>query len=274
MIDVLTYYNEHPINEGEILSKLAREGKSTEALEPEDLFPYDQDHYGGLSATDALAEALGLGPATRVIDVCSGLGGSSRYLAHRYGCAVHGVDLNESRVAGARRLTALTGLDDRVTFTRADAARLDLAPGSFDAAIGQEAFLHIPDREALLSGCRRVLRPDGLLGFTDWIVFESLSPGHRRRFAETFAAERIMSFEEYREALEKADLQVMTVEDLSNPWRDILHDRLEMYRSLESETVRRFGQARHDAYISSYEFFVRRIDAGDLGGGRFIARRG
>ncbi|MCP4693570.1 MAG: hypothetical protein GY859_36380 [Desulfobacterales bacterium] len=35
---------------------------------------------------------------------------------------------------------------------------------------------------------------------------------------------------------------------------------------MEVETVRRFCQARHDAYVSSYEFFVRRIDAGDLAG--------
>ncbi|MCP4693569.1 MAG: methyltransferase domain-containing protein [Desulfobacterales bacterium] len=82
------------------------------------------------------------------------MGGASRYLAHRYGCTVHGVDLNESRVAGARKLTELTGLDDRVTFSLADAANLDLEPERFDAAISQEAFLHIPDKEGVLSGCR------------------------------------------------------------------------------------------------------------------------
>ncbi len=273
MIDVLTFYTEHPINEGEILLKLERDGKSTAAPAPEDLFPYDQDHYGGLPATDALAAALELGPGLRVLDVCSGVGGASRYLAHRYGCVVHGVDLNETRLAGARRLTALTGLDDRVTFSLADAAALDLEPGSFDAAVSQEAFLHIPDREGLLSGCRRVLRPGGKLGFTDWIAFESLAPAHRRRFAETFAAERIMSIEAYRAALENAGFQVLEVVDLSDPWRAILHERLEMFRSLEAGTVSRYGQARHDAYVSNYEFFVQRIDAGDLGGGRFIARR-
>ena len=34
-----------------------------------------------------------------------------------------------------------------------------------------------------------------------------------------------------------------------------------MFRSLESETVRRFGQARHDTYITNYEFFVERMRA-------------
>ncbi len=273
MIDVLTFYNEHPINEGEILTKLMDEGKSLDALTPEDLFPYDQDHYGGLAATEALANALEIGTDDRVLDVCSGMGGPSRFLAHRCGCRVHGVDLNESRIAGTRRLTEMTGLDDRVSFAHADAARLDVLPESFDAAISQEAFLHIPDKEGLLSGCRRGLRPGGRLGFTDWIAFESLAPSHRRRFAETFAAERIMSIEAYRSALENAEFQDVEVEDLSNPWRDILHDRLAMFRSLEAGTVLRFGQARHDAYISNYEFFIQRIDAGDLGGARFIARR-
>ena len=50
MVDILTYYDEHPINEPSIRTALAKEGKSLESVIPSDLFPYDQDHYGGLEA--------------------------------------------------------------------------------------------------------------------------------------------------------------------------------------------------------------------------------
>ena len=55
MVDLLTFVNEHPINESSIKAALAREGKKVEKLVPSDLFPYDQDHYGGLQAVKELA---------------------------------------------------------------------------------------------------------------------------------------------------------------------------------------------------------------------------
>jgi len=125
---VTSFYDEHPINEEEILSKLQGEGKHLDALSPEDLFAYDQDHYGTLKATDALAALLGLNESSHVLDVCSGMGGTSRYLAWRYGCRVVGAGLIRSRVQGAVRLTARVGLQDRVSFVQADACALEFSP--------------------------------------------------------------------------------------------------------------------------------------------------
>lgn len=271
MIDVKTFYDEHPINEVEILSKLAAEGKSTDNLTPADLWPYDQDHYGGLSANDALAAALRIDRQTHVLDLCSGMGGPSRYLATNLGCRVHGVDLNQSRVDGANRLTELVGLPSQVSFSQSDVCNLDFADHTFDRAISQEAFLHVPNKEKLLAECKRVLRSGGALGFTDWSAAASLTPSHRQYFAETFAAERILSRDDYRTILEAVGFVDIEAVDLSAQWQEILRERLEMFRSLEEETVARFGQVRHDTYIHNYEFFVERIGAGDLGGARFVA---
>ncbi|MEM7136574.1 MAG: hypothetical protein AAF500_08345 [Myxococcota bacterium] len=80
MTTVETFYNEHPINETEILEKVEAAGKSLEELRAEDLYPFDQDHYGALEATDVLVDALGIGAGSRVLDLCCGLGGTSRYL--------------------------------------------------------------------------------------------------------------------------------------------------------------------------------------------------
>jgi len=55
-------------------------------LAPEELFPHDQDHYGGLAANDALAERASIGKGNHVVDFCS----VSRYFAHRYGADVIG----------------------------------------------------------------------------------------------------------------------------------------------------------------------------------------
>ncbi|WP_436640624.1 SAM-dependent methyltransferase [Microbaculum sp. FT89] len=273
MISLKTFYDEHPINEAEILRKLEAEGIGRADIRPEDLSRYDQDHYGGLPATDALVKVMGIEPGMHVLDICSGLGGTSRYLAYRYGANVLGVDINESRVDGAARLTELVGLDDKVSFQVGDAARLDMEEGSFDRAISQESFLHIADKEAVFAGCLHILKPEGVFGFTDWIATEKLSDEARKTIADTFAAPRLIGYGDYGAMLEAAGFVAVRAENVSNEWREILKERLEMFRSLEQETVARFGRERFDTYIRNYEFFVGQIAAGALGGGRFVARK-
>jgi cyclopropane fatty-acyl-phospholipid synthase-like methyltransferase len=270
--DVEEFYDEHPINEAQILAALRRAGRDVERLAPEDLYAYDQDHYGGLAAVDALAERARLAPGVRLLDVCCGLGGPARYVARKYGADVVGVDLNRGRAPAAARLTALVGLSDRARFVRGDATRLPFADASFDAAIAQEAFLHIADKPALFAACRRVLRPGGSLAFTDWIAFADLSAGDRSRLADGIMANDIQSLDSYRRLLQDAGFREVETENLSTAWRDILRERLEMFRGMEADTVRLFGTDRHARYISAYEFFVERITAGALGGGRFTAR--
>jgi sarcosine/dimethylglycine N-methyltransferase len=179
MVSLKTFYDEHPINESEILEKVEREGIARAEIKPEHLSHYDQDHYDGLAANDLLVTALGIGPDTKVLDLCSGMGGTSRYLAYRYGATVLGIDLNESRVKGARTLTRLVGLQDKVTYQVDDAAHLDLECETVDRIVSQESFLHIQDRENLFSGCCRVLKTGGALGFTDWTSTERLDHAAR-----------------------------------------------------------------------------------------------
>ena len=49
------YYGRHPITAEIILSKLRASRGNLYGLRPEDLYPHDQDHYGGLEANDVLA---------------------------------------------------------------------------------------------------------------------------------------------------------------------------------------------------------------------------
>ena len=201
------------------------------------------------------------------------MGGTSRYLVYKYGATVLGVDVTVSRVEGARHLTALVGLDDRIEYRVGDASKLDLEEESVDFIVSQESFLHITDRAGLFAGCYRALRPGGKMGFTDIVCFDVLSDADRRKFAQYFAAERLASIDDYEALMSDAGFTDIASTDLSAPWRDILHDRLDMYRSLEKETVARFGQERFDTYIRMYEFFVGSIDAGTVGGARFTARK-
>jgi sarcosine/dimethylglycine N-methyltransferase len=158
---VVHFYETHPISEYEILEKLRADGIELEGLTEEILKDYDQDHFGGLEAVDVLAEKAGITSGTRVLDVCSGMGGPARYLAHRLGCRVTGLDITPSRHESAMRLTRLVGLDQLVDFRLGNALDMPFADAAFDVVIGQEAFAHVPDKPRLIAECARVVKPGG-----------------------------------------------------------------------------------------------------------------
>ena len=46
-----------------------------------------------------------------------------------------------------------------------------------------------------------------------------------------------------------------------------------MYRNLKDQTVARFGNEHFEKWDRAYSFFVRLYTSGELGGGRFLARK-
>jgi SAM-dependent methyltransferase len=274
-VNILDFYDRHPIGEAQVLAAVGRRrgGLAGGPLTAGDLFDFDQDHYGGLAAVDTLARLAGVGPTSRVLDLCAGLAGPARFLASRRSCRVVGIELNAGRAAGAARLTRLVALADRVRMVRGDAVRLPFAAARFDACLSQEALLHVADKAAVLAEAHRVLVPGGRLAFTDWIARPALGDGERRRLEDWMAATTLQGLDGYRALLGAAGFRAVEAEDLSDEWRTVLRARLEMYRAMRDDTVARLGEARYQEYDQLYAFFVGLIEAGTLGGGRLSATR-
>ena len=270
---VNVFYNTHPISESQVLNKLEQTGADTSILTVELLQHHDQDHFGGLAATDALARHAKINESTHVLDLCCGLGGPARYLAYHHGCRVTGVDMNTDRLAGAVRLTERTKLQDRVLFHHANALQTGLADETFDVIVSQEAFCHIPDKKTLIAECVRLLKPGGRIVYTDILARNSMTNEIRSRLENEMAFSELSTLEQYCHLLEEKSCQVVEVEDLSDDWAQILIDRLAMYRSLKEQTVSSFGLAHFQKWDRTYSFFVGLYRSGELGGGRFVARK-
>lgn len=269
---VIQFYDTHPINEEEILAKLSARGTTLDTLTEDELKDYDQDHYGGVHVVDVLADKAGIRREHHVLDVCSGMGGPARWIAHRYGCRVTGLDFTESRVEAAKRLTRRVRLDHLVDFVRGDATDMPLPDSRYDVLIGQESWLHIPDKAALIKQCARVVKPTGTIAFTDIVLKAPLTCGEEERLAAEMHVPNIASAGRYEELLAGNGWRVERRDDLSEEWKRILVDRLAMYRSLRDTTVAKFGEARFLEYDRAYSHFVGLFVAGKLGGVRIVAR--
>jgi SAM-dependent methyltransferase len=149
---------------------LAACGLGEKQLAAKDIAQLDQFHSRGLAATVELAKALPINELTRIVDIGSGLGGPSRYLAETYGCTVEGIDLSQSFVDAANFLAERSGLKDKVAYRLGDALSLPFPDGAFDIAWTQHVAMNIADREGLYAEAFRVVRPGGNFAIFDVIA--------------------------------------------------------------------------------------------------------
>jgi len=120
---------------------------------------------------DRFISWLRLEPGQHVLEVASGSGGPSRYLAHQTGCNVTGIDANENGVETATRALNEKILKDRITYKVADAnGTLPFEDNTFDAAMCIDSMNHFPDRADVFREWHRILRPGRRAVFTDPVV--------------------------------------------------------------------------------------------------------
>src|ERR1700761_2173795 len=256
----IDFYARHPISCEIILAKLRASRGHLDGLTPDELFPHDQDHYGGLAANDVLAERAGIGKDTRVVDFCAGLGGPSRYFAHRYGADVTGIELTPARVKGAEELTRRVGLAHRGRGIEGNVMHVPLPDDSVDVVVSQEALLHVPDKKRALAEAFRILKPGGRIAFTDWVAHRPLSDTDRELMWQGMAVTGLYDLPAYADPVRGAGFVVNEPEDLTAEWSEVLVHRLAMYRKLREETRAAGAPAGHDAF---YESYVRHVGLGN-----------
>jgi SAM-dependent methyltransferase len=148
-------------------------GKNTETLHIKDLALVDQLHTGGVQATLALVEKIAITPDFHILDAGCGLGGSSRLLAHTFGCRVSGMDLSPSFIETAQILTQRTGLFHKVKLQAGSILDMPWDNDTFFAVLCQHILMNIENKPAALKEIFRVLKPGGTLMLHEIVLGEN-----------------------------------------------------------------------------------------------------
>lgn len=216
-----------------ILAALEKAGKVLDQLTPEDLAPVDEFHIRGRAATLELARAAGLDANKHVLDVGSGIGGTSRCLAMEFGCRVTGIDLTAEYCRTAEMLSSKVGLADLVDFRQGDATDLPFDDGVFDVVWTEHVAMNIPDKTRLYGEMHRVLKPGGTLAIYDVLAGPSEAVLFPVPWARTPDTSFLVQPNELRKLLEDAGF---TIAD----WSDTTEAAHEWFMAL-AEKIRKEG---------------------------------
>ena len=230
-----SYVSEHysvPELGERILAALKSAGKSLDSLSVDDLAPVDAFHIRGRAATEELARWTEVAADHRVLDVGSGIGGTSRYLASTVGCNVVGIDLTDGYCRVAEMLSQLVGLSDRTSFRQGSALDLPFEDDTFDVVWTEHVQMNVADKEGFYREIARVLRTDGRFACHD--IFCGGGQSEMRfpvPWAETSAISHLIPTDEARAILADAGFEETRFEDKTEASKEFVQAALERTRT-------------------------------------------
>jgi len=237
-----------------------------------------QIHIGGFKSTMDLAERAGVGTGMHGVDLCCCNGAGMRCLVRfRDVAGMTGVDATATVVDRGRARCHEEGLDARIRFVLADVCNSGLPAASADFVWGEDAWCYVTDKAKLVAEAARIVKPGGVIAFTDWIEGPAgLSDAEAARLLLFMKFPSVQDLDGYSAILRRNGCTVLTAEDTGRfaPHVDLYMNMVDMQLTYDAMRILGFNMAMLEAVSTDFAFLRDLAHAGKIAQGRFIARRG
>ncbi|MBW2385089.1 MAG: methyltransferase domain-containing protein [Deltaproteobacteria bacterium] len=237
----------------------------------------EQIHIGGLASSRDLAERAGIAAGQHGVDLCCCNGAGMRFLVRFCDVAsVIGVDATARIVERGRERCDEAGLAQSIRFIHADACDSGLPDAEADFVWGEDAWCYVADKPGLISEAARIVRPGGVIAFTDWVEGAAgLSDGEAELVLGGMRFDNIEGLAGYRALLEESGCDVLEASETGRFARhfDLYADMIEMQLTWDALKIVGFDSSRVDLLITGFRLFAGLAHQGKLAQGRFIARK-
>lgn len=237
----------------------------------------EQIHIGGFASSMDLAEKAGIGSGMSGVDLCCCNGAGMRFLARfRDVARMEGVDATEKVIEQGFRRCEQEGLSDRIEFTRADVCDSGLEDASADFVWGEDAWCYVVDKSKLISEAARIVKPGGVIAFTDWIEGKTpLTNEEAERFLAFMKFPNIQDLEGYKDLLASNGCEVIVAEDTGrfSPYVDLYLCMLNMQLTYDALKIINFDSELMQSMAAEMTFMQKLAHAGKIAQGLFVARK-
>lgn len=175
-----------------------------------------QIHIGGFaSSMDLCAKSGGVKQGGNGVDLCCCNGAGMRFLLRFCGMThMTGVDATPRVLEQARARCGAEGMAARTTFVQSDVCETGLPDASMDLVWGEDAWVYVKDKPALIAEVARLLTPGATVAFTDWVEGPiPLTDAEAERFMRFMKFPSLASLEDYRDLLQSEGLNVIHAEN-------------------------------------------------------------
>ncbi|MEM7537191.1 MAG: methyltransferase domain-containing protein [Chloroflexota bacterium] len=226
---------------------------------------------GGTDFVKTLCQRVDIEQGHHVLEIGSGLGGTTFYLAETYDASILGLDISEHMIALSRERQQARGIDS-ITFQQGDIVQMQPPLSTFDLAWTQDCLLYVSERPIAWRHIYQALKPGGQLLITDFCRgTEPLT----KAFEEyvTTCGYYLEDIPSYAQTLRDAQFIDVVAEDITDQFIDTLKRGHERILSRKEEFLNQYSQDEFDYLLGRWDTKIEFCEIGDFRWGLFIARK-
>lgn len=236
-----------------------------------------QIHIGGFKSSMDLAEKAGIGTGMSGVDLCCCNGAGMRFLVRFRGVEhMTGVDATQHVIDRGIERCKAEGLADKMTFVLADVCSTGLPSESFDFVWGEDAWCYVEDKSALIAEAVRLVKPGGIIAFTDWVEGATkMSQEEANRFMNFMKFPSLQDISGYVDLLRTNGCEIVQAADTGRfaPQVDLYLNMLDSQHTYDALSIINFDTAMMEAMGREMVFTQNLAHEGKVIQALFVARK-
>lgn len=237
----------------------------------------EQIHIGGFQSSMDLAEKAAIGAGMNGVDLYCCNGAGMRFLVRfRNVSSMVGVDATPTMIERGKQRCLQNETTDRIEFVLADVCQSGLPDGSADFVWGEDAWCYVVDKTTLIAEAARIVKPGGVIAFTDWIEGPTgLTEEEAARFLTFMKFPSIQDLDGYSELLTRNGCSIERAEYTGrfSPYVDLYLDMLNKQLTYDALRIIGFDMPLMQMLAKEMTFMQELAHAGKIEQGIFIGRK-
>ncbi len=247
--------------------------KENEGIDAQSLFSFDQLHYHGVQSVKECIEALKIKKADKLLEIGSGWGGPSRYIAHMVGANVEALELQKDYHDVGCSLTERCGLADRVEHVCTDFLNYENKSNHFNNIVSWLALYHIPNRQKSCMRIFELLKPGGRVFIEDLTVCDRNANVNWDLLKKDLFANSLICLDDYKSYFENVGFKIDVCEDMTINWTEFTRNRYFSFLERKNDFIDLHGSELFDQMEYFYMKIVEYFNMKAIGGLRLICSK-